>query len=205
METPCVKGVKWSVGDTRWNGRLGKECWEYLLDIKSVLSLYILSLFCYWLFKYNRIVLRGKSLQRMEVPIPSIERESHRVHVHWHSSHRDMKPSRTIKRCKLEMIECRRVWCRDEPWPYLTQAYFWPAVNKRPTRLWPGYFLTWAKDFFWPEGKKIEKFVIFRGNFPKPNSNHRWLTLPDPCQKFLTWTHHYCVWWSILSVGRVLR
>jgi len=27
--------------------------------------------------------------------------------------------------------------------------------------------------------KKIESFDIFRGNFPNPNSNHRWLTRPD--------------------------
>jgi len=37
--------------------------------------------------------------------------------------------------------------------PYLTrpdptQAYFWPAVNKRPTQLWPGYFLTWPDVIF---------------------------------------------------------
>jgi len=31
---------------------------------------------------------------------------------------------------------------RDGPWPDPTSAYFWPTVNKRPIRLWPGYFLT---------------------------------------------------------------
>jgi len=39
---------------------------------------------------------------------------------------------------------------RDEPWPHptqpdMTQAYFWPAVNKS---LWPGYFLTWPDEIF---------------------------------------------------------
>jgi len=31
--------------------------------------------------------------------------------------------------------------------------------------------------FFLPEGQKIEKFGIFRGNFPNPNQ--RWLTQPE--------------------------
>jgi len=31
---------------------------------------------------------------------------------------------------------------RDVVWPGLTRAYFWPALNNRLTRLWPGYFLT---------------------------------------------------------------
>jgi len=29
-----------------------------------------------------------------------------------------------------------------------TRAYFWPAVNKTPTQLWPGYFLTWPEAIF---------------------------------------------------------
>jgi len=82
---------------------------------------------------------------------------------------------------------------RDGPWPSPTRAYFWPAVNKRLTRLRPGYFPT-QSNFFWPEGKKIEKFDIFRGNFWNSNPNHKWLTRsepqkidptrPDPSQKF---------------------
>jgi len=84
------------------------------------------------------------------------------------------------------------VYIRDGPWPDLTQAYFWPAVNKRPARLWPGSFLTW------PEEKKIEKFDIFLGNFPNSKPNHKWLTRPEPQKidptrpgsKILTWTHH---------------
>jgi len=52
---------------------------------------------------------------------------------------------------------------------------FDPQVNKTrvlfdPTR--------W--HFFWPEGEKIEKIDIFRGNFPNPYWNHRWLTWPEP-------------------------
>jgi len=66
-----------------------------------------------------------------------------------------------------------------ESWPDQTQAYFWPAVNKRLTRLWPEYFLTEPGAFFWLKGKKIGKFGIFRGNFPSPNLSQRWLTRPE--------------------------
>jgi len=83
-----------------------------------------------------------------------------------------------------------------------TQAYFWPAVNKRPTHLQPGYFPTQPEEiFFLTQREKIEKFDIFRGNFPISNPNRKWLTRPepqkidptrpDPGQKFLTQTHHY--------------
>jgi len=61
-----------------------------------------------------------------------------------------------------------------------TRAYFWPAVNKSPTRLWSGYFLTQPEDIFYPKGK------VFRGNFPNTNLNHRWLTRPDLSHKKLT-------------------
>jgi len=60
--------------------------------------------------------------------------------------------------------------------PDPTQGYFRAAVNKRLTRLWPGYFLTQLEKIFWPEGKNW-KFGIFRGNFPNPNQ--RWLTRPN--------------------------
>jgi len=60
---------------------------------------------------------------------------------------------------------------RDGPLPH--PSILLTAVIKRPTHLWRGYFLTW------PEGKKFEKFDIFRGNFPNPNPNHRWVTQPE--------------------------
>jgi len=51
---------------------------------------------------------------------------------------------------------------RDGPWPEPTQAYFWPAVNKRLTRLWPGYFLTQPKEIlFDPNGKKLKNLGFF--------------------------------------------
>jgi len=37
---------------------------------------------------------------------------------------------------------------RDGPRPDLTRAYFWPPVNRRPTRLRPRYFPTDPKRFF---------------------------------------------------------
>jgi len=37
---------------------------------------------------------------------------------------------------------------RDGPWPNPTRTYFWPAVIKRLTWLWPGYFLTRPDDIF---------------------------------------------------------
>jgi len=40
-------------------------------------------------------------------------------------------------------------------------VYFWPTVNKRPTRLWSGYFLTRPKSIFWLEWKKNWKILRF--------------------------------------------
>jgi len=39
--------------------------------------------------------------------------------------------------------------------PDLTQTNFWSAANKRPTCLWPGYFLI-RQYFLWSEGKKLK-------------------------------------------------
>jgi len=80
---------------------------------------------------------------------------------------------------------------RDGPCPDPIRAYFWPAVNKMLTRLWPRYFSTRPEEIFLIRREKIKKFDIFRGNFPNSNTNHKWLTRLDPGQKCLTWTHHY--------------
>jgi len=46
---------------------------------------------------------------------------------------------------------------RDGPWPDPTRAYFWPAVNKKLTHLWPRYFLTRPEEIlFDPKQKKLE-------------------------------------------------
>jgi len=49
--------------------------------------------------------------------------------------------------------------------PDPTHAYFWPAVNKRLTCLWPGYFSTWPKEIFFDLKEKIEKFYILEEIF----------------------------------------
>jgi len=41
-------------------------------------------------------------------------------------------------------------------------------------------FVPTRRDFFCPKGKKIEKFDVFRGNFPNSNPNHNLLTRPEP-------------------------
>jgi len=47
-----------------------------------------------------------------------------------------------------------------------TRAYFWSAVNKRPTSLWPGYFLTQHKEiFFDSNGKKLKNLKFLGENF----------------------------------------
>jgi len=63
-----------------------------------------------------------------------------------------------------------------------TRAYLWPEVNKRPTRLRPGYFLTRPEEIFLT---RREKFDVFRGNFPNLNPNHELLTRRDPSHKKL--------------------
>jgi len=69
--------------------------------------------------------------------------------------------------------------------PDPTRACFWNKINKSLTRLWSGYFFVPTRwDFVWPEGKKMEKYGIFRGNFS--NLNQRWLTRPNPSNKKLT-------------------
>jgi len=80
--------------------------------------------------------------------------------------------------------KCIKIWfswksffcnkqCRDGPWTN-------PSTLLSPTRLWPGYFLTRPQEiFFGAEWKKIEIFGIFRGNFPNPNPNHKWLARPE--------------------------
>jgi len=71
-------------------------------------------------------------------------------------------------------------WSKVEMGPDPTRAYFWPAVNKRPTRLRPRYFLTRPEEIFFDTKDKIEKFDVFRGNCRNSNPNHKWLTRPEP-------------------------
>jgi len=82
------------------------------------------------------------------------------------------------------------------------RTYFWHAVNKRQTRLWPGYFLIRPEDiFFDPKGKKLKNLTFLGENFqihtqtkdgwPDPTQpSKKNLIRPDLGQKLLTQTHH---------------
>jgi len=65
---------------------------------------------------------------------------------------------------ELQTVNCMNHRdCLIEMGPDPTRAYFRPAVNKRPTRLWPGYFPTRPEAiFFYRKGKKL-KILTFLG------------------------------------------
>jgi len=90
----------------------------------------------------------------------------------------------------LFLLDDRALGLEMSPDP--TRAYFFPAINKRLTWLWPGaYFLIQPDEiFFEPKGKKLNKIAIFRGKFPNPHTNQRWLSRPKPNNKNWTRTHH---------------
>jgi len=73
--------------------------------------------------------------------------------------------------------------------PDPTRAYFWPAVNKRLTQLWPRYFPTRPKAiFFDPKGKKLKNSMFLGEIFEiQTQTINGWPnpTWPEP-QK-LTW------------------
>jgi len=62
--------------------------------------------------------------------------------------------------------------------PDLTRAYFWPTVNKGPTCLWSGYFLTHADEIFF-DGEKLKNL----GFFGEIVHTKRRLTRPNPSKK----------------------
>jgi len=63
--------------------------------------------------------------------------------------------------------------------PSPTWAYFWPAVNKRPTHLWPGYFLTHPEDIFFGSKRKKLIYFGFLGEIFHTQTKQRWLTWPE--------------------------
>jgi len=75
----------------------------------------------------------------------------------------------------LESMYC----CQAEMGPDPTGAYFWPKVNKRPTRLWPGYFLTRPEEIFLTPREKNWKIWHFYGKFSKFKPKPFWLTRPN--------------------------
>jgi len=72
---------------------------------------------------------------------------------------------------------CHRIPQKVEMGPDLTR----PDITFDPP-------LTWVL-FDCTRMQKIEKFDIFRGNFPNPNN--KWLTQSEPQKFFVTRTHHY--------------
>jgi len=62
-----------------------------------------------------------------------------------------------------------RPYYQVEIGPHPTRAHFWPAVNKRPTRLWTRYFLTHCDKVFLDPKEKNWKFEIYGWNFPDPD------------------------------------
>jgi len=70
--------------------------------------------------------------------------------------------------------------------PDLTQAYFWPAVNKRPTCLRPRYFLTQPEEIIFDPKGKILKNLTFLGEIFQIQTQtiNGWPdpTRPDPTQ-----------------------
>jgi len=76
-------------------------------------------------------------------------------------------------------------WCRDlgdTKWEWCRDG-LWPEVNKAPTQLWTGYFLTWPEKIFWRDRIKIWKNSFFEENFCDPDQlDPTWTTkiLLDP-------------------------
>jgi len=68
----------------------------------------------------------------------------------------------------IGLIHSHLLEARDGPWTDTTWAYFWPAVNKRPTCLWPGYFL--PEEIFLIRREKNWKICHFYVEFSKPTS-----------------------------------
>jgi len=74
---------------------------------------------------------------------------------------------------------------------YSTPTYFWPAVNRGPTQLWPRHFLKW-RYFFW-----LDSF--FWGKFSSPITS-RQPALP----KMALWKHVWMEYCDFKVFARVL-
>jgi len=73
----------------------------------------------------------------------------------------------------------------------MTQAYFWPAVNKRQTRPWRGYFLTRPEEIFFDPKVKKMKNLTFLGEIFQTQTIDGWPNLirvkifwPGPITRF---------------------
>jgi len=116
----------------------------------------------------NQVTLPSKGLQSGRYGFPLGEASQWMKTPVFHMT-QVPRPSTIIKPC----CPC----ARDGSWPDPTQAYIWPAVNKRPTFLWPRYFLTRPEDiFFDSKGKKL-KNLTFLGEILQTQTINGW---PNP-------------------------
>jgi len=81
--------------------------------------------------------------------------------------------------------------------PDLARAYFWPAVNKRLTCLWPGHFLTRPEEIF-SKSKTKPKMA----DLARPDSSNKKFMGPDLDQKFLTRTHQYGMYVTCVDISK---
>jgi len=72
------------------------------------------------------------------------------------------------------------------------RAYFWPAVNKWMTYLWPGYFLIWPNEIDLIQREKLKNWD-FLGKFSSFNPTRASKNDPTQIQTFLTGIHHYLI------------
>jgi len=73
-----------------------------------------------------------------------------------------------------------------------TWAHFWPAINKRQTRLWPGYFLTQYNEIIFDLKSKKLKNSGFLGEIFLTQTKDGCNPTQHRQQKlYLTRTHHY--------------
>jgi len=97
------------------------------------------------------------------------------------------------KKKRKQRCSDNKIYFRSNKWEWffskiikLARVYLWPAVNKRPTRLWPKYLLTWLDEIFfvqtqteggWPEHQKIDSTLPRSKIFdPDPSLGYRHLT-----------------------------
>jgi len=117
---------------------------------------------------------------------------------------------RTLSGASLRLLQKQRrqrpIKKSDGTWPDPTQAYFWPTVNQRLTRLWPGYFLTQPDKIFLIRRAKNWKILWFFGEifqtqtkdgWPDPNTKN--LTQPENCRGGQNWWVQFFLWPSNLD------
>jgi len=78
--------------------------------------------------------------------------------------------------------------------PDPTQAYFWPALNKRWTCLWLWYFLTQPDEILFIQRENVKKnWFIVKG-----------IGWPNPSNKKMTQTGKIITWTLLTRVGSAI-